>query len=169
MLIVSMVAFEVHIQDYFYPSRQDLSDQTIDESTWECWLGQWLEALEDYLPEAASYEVGLRLTDDREIQSLNATYRQVDSPTDVLAFPSDLSFGVPELPLSLGDIVISGETACRQAAQNAHELRLEVVWLATHGLLHLLGWDHPDADSLAAMLSEQASLMRLIGLPPVYV
>jgi rRNA maturation RNase YbeY len=62
-------------------------------------------------------------------------------------------------PLELGDIVISLETAARQAAAADTSLEAELLFLASHGLLHLLGWDHPDADSLAAMLSRQEALI----------
>ena len=62
-------------------------------------------------------------------------------------------------PLELGDIVISLETAARQAAAADTSLEAELLFLASHGLLHLLGWDHPDAESLAAMLSRQEALI----------
>jgi probable rRNA maturation factor len=62
-------------------------------------------------------------------------------------------------PLELGDIVISLETAARQAAAAATELAAELLFLASHGLLHLLGWDHPDDQSLTAMLSRQEALI----------
>jgi probable rRNA maturation factor len=66
--------------------------------------------------------------------------------------------GEPE-PLELGDIVISLETAARQAPDHGHPLERELLFLASHGLLHLLGWDHPDDASLAAMLSRQERLL----------
>jgi len=62
-------------------------------------------------------------------------------------------------PLELGDIVISLETAARQAAAADTSLEAELLFLASHGLLHLLGWDHPDAESLAAMLCRQEALI----------
>jgi probable rRNA maturation factor len=52
------------------------------------------------------------------------------------------------------------ETAQRQATEQGHGLEIELAWLATHGLLHLLGWDHPDDAQLAAMLAEQRSLLQ---------
>jgi probable rRNA maturation factor len=62
-------------------------------------------------------------------------------------------------PLELGDIVISLESAARQAAAAGTSLEAELLFLASHGLLHLLGWDHPDEASLAAMLSRQEALL----------
>ena len=66
-------------------------------------------------------------------------------------------------PLELGDIVISLDTAVRQAAEHGHDLPRELCFLASHGLLHLLGWDHPDPVSLAAMLARQERLLQLAG------
>jgi len=70
--------------------------------------------------------------------------------------------GLDVEPLELGDIVISLETASRQAAAAGTSLEAELLFLASHGLLHLLGWDHPDAASLAAMLSRQESLIAAV-------
>jgi rRNA maturation RNase YbeY len=61
--------------------------------------------------------------------------------------------------LELGDIVISLDTAARQAPEHGHSLERELLFLASHGLLHLLGWDHPDGASLAAMLERQERLL----------
>jgi probable rRNA maturation factor len=113
--------------------------------------------------------LSLRLTDDKEIQTLNAQYRDRDCPTDVLSFAA-LETEVPEIPLELlteeplylGDIIISIDTAERQAKERGHSLRWEVTWLAAHGFLHLLGWDHPDRESLNAMLDRQEKLLNLL-------
>jgi probable rRNA maturation factor len=67
----------------------------------------------------------------------------------------DPAFGA----LELGDIVISLDTAARQAPDHGHSLERELLFLASHGLLHLLGWDHPDEASLAAMLERQERLL----------
>ncbi len=137
---------------------------------WESWFHYWLEALQPDQSPIDAYELSLRLTGDREIQQLNHQYRQQDQPTDVLAFaalesdyvrPSELQ---STLPLYLGDIVISIDTANRQAATQQHSLSTELAWLAAHGLLHLLGWDHPDEDSLNRMLKQQQVLLEIIGL-----
>ena len=70
--------------------------------------------------------------------------------------------------LELGDIVISLDTAARQAPEHGHSLEQELLFLASHGLLHLVGWDHPDDASLAAMLARQGDLLdpaAASGLP----
>lgn len=142
----------------------------IATATWETWFEQWLNTMQ---PELAQddYELTLRLTDDTEVQLLNEQYRNKNQPTDVLAFAA-LEVDSPQLPLEmqlseplyLGDIVISVETAHQQALQQGHSLKTELAWLATHGLLHLLGWDHPDEESLSAMLNQQATLLRVVNL-----
>jgi probable rRNA maturation factor len=138
------------------------------ESQWQGYFEQWINALNPQQSKIQSYEVSLLLTTDAEIQALNATYRQQDRSTDVLAFAAlewegPTSPEMADLPTNLGDIAISVETAALQAAENGHDLSLELIWLASHGLLHLLGWDHPDATHLNQMLMEQARLMTLIG------
>jgi probable rRNA maturation factor len=144
------------------------------EAHWQQQLSAWLEALAAELPptlRASAYSLGLELCDDTAIAELNAAWRQKSGATDVLAFaaqeeapplpPAGLEgLGPAETePLELGDIVISLETAARQAVDHGHALEWELRFLASHGLLHLLGWDHPDATSLAAMLERQERLM----------
>ena len=67
--------------------------------------------------------------------------------------------------LELGDIVISLDTAARQAPEHGHSLEQELLFLASHGLLHLVGWDHPDDASLAAMLARQGDLLDPAAAP----
>ncbi|MGJ3250069.1 MAG: rRNA maturation RNase YbeY [Elainellaceae cyanobacterium] len=141
----------------------------VSSSTWDAWFQAWINALDpDYSP-IQSYELSLRLTHDADIQALNAQYRNIDAPTDVLAFAA-LEGDYPQIddmkmfPVYLGDLVISLDTAQRQADEHQHSLRVELAWLASHGLLHLLGWDHPDEKSLSQMVSQQETLLRIVGL-----
>lgn len=142
----------------------------ISKETWQQWFKCWLEALYPNIPAAPAYELSLRLSKDAEIQALNAQYRQQNKPTDVLAFAAleaDIPLPVEEktqMPLYLGDIVLSIDTAQRQALAQGHDLQTELAWLAAHGLLHLLGWDHPDEKTLTEMLNQQATLLKRIGL-----
>lgn len=158
---------EVSVQDCWETSTQSTG---IDSETWLNWFSTWLETLQPDISPAQSYELSLRLTDDSEIQTLNAQYRQQNKPTDVLAFAAlEVDSPQPEellecLPLYLGDIVISVDTAYRQAQEHGHLLPTELAWLAAHGLLHLLGWDHPDEDSLNRMLNQQTTLLETINL-----
>jgi probable rRNA maturation factor len=135
--------------------------EPIDPATWADWFADWLATPDLELPPAIGYEISLRLTDDAEIQSLNAQFRRIDRPTDVLSFAAlETDFPPPPeeiepMPLYLGDIVISIDTAAKQAEEHGYSLEKELAWLATHGLLHLLGWDHPDEASLLKMLHQQ--------------
>jgi probable rRNA maturation factor len=159
------------------PLRQaaaGLADTETGEALWQEQLAAWLAALAGELPErlrAGAYSLSLSLCDDAAIAELNEEWRLRPGPTDVLAFaacdgatdgPAVLPLP-PELagaePLELGDIVISLETAARQASEAGHTLDHELRFLASHGLLHLLGWDHPDESSLAVMLARQDRLL----------
>jgi probable rRNA maturation factor len=85
--------------------------------------------------------LSLTLAGDAEIRRLNRDYRGKDRPTDVLSFSlSEGEFG--EVSRSLGDVVISLETAARQASENGLTLAEEVERLLVHGILHLAGFDH---------------------------
>ncbi len=85
------------------------------------------------------------LVHDDEIHRLNRAHRDVDAPTDVLSYPlfEPDDVGVPDVP-HLGDIIISVDTAARQARTQGHDVQTELHLLAAHGLTHLLGYDHPD-------------------------
>lgn len=104
---------------------------------------------------AGAAEISLRLTHDTGMRRLNRDYRGLDKPTDVLAFALEDSDPRPPLPPGcprvLGDVVVSVETAQRQAAEHDVELRREVAWLVSHGVLHLLGFDHQTREQLAQM------------------
>ncbi|WP_414569713.1 rRNA maturation RNase YbeY [Nostoc sp. CCY 9925] len=168
---------ELYVEDYFYElsltNSVNLGETyaQITPETWEKWFNNWLEILQPDIPPAPGYEIGLRLTDDSQIQELNAQYRQQNKPTDVLAFAAlEVDFPHSEemlasVPLYLGDIIVSVDTAQRQAQQQGHSLTTEMVWLTAHGLLHLLGWDHPDEESLERMLEQQVKLLNAVGIP----
>lgn len=111
-------------------------------------------------------EVSLTLTDDARVHALNRDYRGIDRPTDVLAFaltegehPAPTLPGEPRL---LGDVILSLDTAERQAREGGVSLAREVAWLICHGVLHLLGHDHQTPRELEAMRSlEERALARL--------
>jgi probable rRNA maturation factor len=99
-------------------------------------------------------EVGLRLCNDSTIHELNRDYRNKNKPTDVLAF-AQREAATADFAL-LGDIVISVDTAKRQAKKG---LYAELVHLASHGLCHLLGYDHRD-DEEERVMNERAAGLR---------
>ncbi|MGK7906686.1 MAG: rRNA maturation RNase YbeY [Synechococcus sp.] len=138
----------------------------VKPSEWQQWIESWLTVMGLSGP----CELTLYLTDDLRMQTLNRQYRDRDSTTDVLAFAAqeadfpavggnDGGNGKGMPPLLLGDIAISVPTAQRQAEEQQHSLKDELAWLASHGLLHLLGWDHPDGESLQRMLRQQKCLV----------
>lgn len=102
-------------------------------------------------------EVGLTLTDDAEIHALNRDYRKQDRPTDVLAFAMREGEGGDLHPGILGDVVISVETARRQAKKTLFD---EVLFLWAHGLCHLLGYDHRTDAEETRMNARMAELLR---------
>jgi probable rRNA maturation factor len=87
-------------------------------------------------------ELSLTLCDDATIHELNRVWRRKDRPTDVLAFSQREGEAVAGGGEQLGDVVISADTARRQAAARRHPLLAELTFLLAHGLLHLLGYDH---------------------------
>ena len=108
-------------------------------------------------------EVDITIVDDEEIHMLNRDYRNVDRPTDVLSFALDEESAGPEEHL-LGDIIISAETAFRQAEEFGHGLEREIVYLAVHGLLHLLGYDHMTDEDKTVMRAKEEEALREIRL-----
>lgn len=110
-------------------------------------------------------EVSILLTDDARIRELNCTYRGYDSPTDVLSFAQNAPEGdmvlpaLPGHPELLGDVVISVETAARQAERHGVTLEQELALLAVHGILHLLGYeDETEAGARQMRAREQEIL-----------
>ena len=140
-------------------------------------LGEYLEKrLQDGLNAVAKLhdlddmtEVDITIVDDEEIHQLNRDYRNVDRPTDVLSFALDEDDeDEPELLEGqlhlLGDIIISAETATRQAEEFGHGLEREIVYLAVHGLLHLLGYDHMVEEDKVVMRAKEEEALRAINL-----
>lgn len=109
-------------------------------------------------------ELSIVLVDDKQIRRLNKQYRGTDRPTDVLAFGQlkDYAIDIPGEPVILGDVVISVETAERQAAEMKHSLAEELDLLVIHGVLHLLGYsDETDAEAAQMRKRERAILGQL--------
>lgn len=114
-------------------------------------------------PDSADADITIVLTDDRQMHELNRDFLGVDAPTDVLSFPA--SEEDPETGTSyLGDIIISIPRAAQQALTGGHPLEAEVQLLVVHGVLHLLGHDHAEAEEKALMWNEQAKVLERLGL-----
>lgn len=106
-------------------------------------------------------ELSVLLTNDAEIHVLNRDYRGKDRPTDVLAFAMGEGEGSEFAGPLLGDVVISVETARRQANRRKRELGAELRMLLAHGLLHLIGWDHQTDEEDRRMKARTRALCRV--------
>ncbi len=103
------------------------------------------------------------VTDDEAVRELNRQFRDVDAPTDVLAFGSGEESDfvtAPEEPVYLGDVVISYPRALAQAEEYGHSVDRELALLAVHGVLHLLGYDHVDEAERAEMWARQDEILE---------
>lgn len=100
------------------------------------------------------------LSDDEEVKTLNATYRNKDKVTDVLSFAQNEGEG-PLVPL-LGDVIISVEQAKRQAPKA--DVEAEIVRLMVHGFCHLVGLDHQNESDKKTMQLEEDSILSRFGL-----
>lgn len=115
-----------------------------------------------------SDEVSVVFCDDAYIRQLNGDYRGLDKATDVLSFALDEGEEPPvhDGPIQhlLGDIVISLDTAARQAEEYGHTLERELAYLAIHGMLHLLGYDHLDEADQQEMRTEEEYVLTRLGI-----
>ena len=113
-------------------------------------------------------ELSVILTDDARLHELNLNYLGVDAPTDVLSFPA--SETDPETGARyIGDILISIPRAQTQADAAGHPLEAEVQLLVVHGVLHLLGHDHAEAEEKARMWKAQAEILERLGLGQIQI
>ncbi|MGM9999322.1 MAG: rRNA maturation RNase YbeY [Candidatus Bruticola sp.] len=117
------------------------------------------------------FEVELSVVDDQAIHKLNKEFRQVDSPTDVLSFPAwedeSALLVYPDVHLYLGEIVISLDTALRQAQEDNVSLRHMTAWLIAHAILHLVGFDHPDNETRRIMRDHELTIVKAMGFTSI--
>ena len=113
-------------------------------------------------------DLSIILTDDARLHELNLNYLGVDAPTDVLSFPA--SETDPETGARyIGDILISVPRAQAQADAAGHALEAEVQLLVVHGVLHLIGHDHVEADDKARMWKAQTEILKQLGLGQIQI
>ncbi len=113
---------------------------------------------EEILKLEKEYSASVIFVDPEEIHEINKTYRGIDRPTDVISFAlmdSEDDYEMMEDDNELGDIFINVEAIRNQAKEYGHSLRREVCFLFTHGLLHLLGYDHMEEDEEKEMFALQ--------------
>jgi len=126
----------------------------VDSKALQSQIGQLLEKLGE-----TQCELSLLLTDDAEIRRLNKTYRNLDHATDVLSFPQDEDAVNESGDTLLGDVVISVETAARQAEEHHLSFNEELILLAIHGILHLLGYDHERSPQDARIMKDKTQVI----------
>ena len=106
-------------------------------------------------------EFNIIIVDNDYIHELNKNYRNIDRPTDVITFAlEDYEDGIKLDHRMLGDIYISIDKAISQAEEYGHDLRREICFLAVHGFLHLLGYDHMEKEEEEIMFSLQEEILN---------
>ncbi|MGX7349146.1 rRNA maturation RNase YbeY [Dolosicoccus paucivorans] len=131
-----------------------------------------IEQSATYLKLDSDFEVDISLVDNEQIQELNATYRQIDRPTDVLSFAlndqgvdeEDWMLELEEMSKFLGDIIISIPKAKEQAKEYNHSFERELGFLVVHGFLHLNGYDHETEEERQEMFAIQEKILNAYGL-----
>ncbi|QNU65665.1 rRNA maturation RNase YbeY [Ruminiclostridium herbifermentans] len=121
------------------------------------------------------YEVSVLIVNDEEIRLINKEHRDIDKSTDVLSFPmaefkngelisDEGDYDLESEQLMLGDIIISAETAKRQAMEYGHSFEREIAFLTAHSCFHLLGYDHMEEAEEKVMFSKQEAVLKEVGL-----
>ena len=155
-----------HLSDEFLNNQNnDIFKSYFWEKVFLCWIQIILEQKDYSFPkfifEKNLFSLSLQILNDYEISSINQKWMNKSEPTDVLSFPmisnidttKDLNF------VELGDLFISLEMAFKQSLEFNHSITREMLWLASHGFLHLLGWEHNDDYELDNMLNFQEYLI----------
>ena len=152
-------------------------DIQCDDTRWQPYLvlvEARLGALAETLGLPEHGEVSVKLTDDRQISELNRGFRGKTDATNVLSFPA-LDFAAPsgkddfpQMPFSLGDIVLAFDTLAIEADAAEKNFTDHLVHLLVHGLLHLLGYDHQNGADAARMEAREISLLACVGVGDPY-
>lgn len=179
------IVFEISVSDNQEQQEQGQKDKNIPVNLYE--IEKYTLKMADYLfnkgnlPEISPlyslikgfkkdinnkslFIIDVFLCSDAHIWELNLSYRRQDKPTDVLSFAlftdnPDENFNSGEV-IHLGEVIISTQTALRQANENGIPFEKELLFLLSHGILHLAGIDHPDEESLNAMLDLQEKMVN---------
>lgn len=122
-------------------------------------------------------DVYITLTHNENIRQINAEHRNIDKPTDVLSFPMFEREEIPTLKeessedelveTMLGDIIVSVEKVREQAEEYGHSFRRELAYLVTHGMLHLLGYDHMIEEEKVVMRKREEEILAILDIQRV--
>ncbi len=121
--------------------------------------------------EVGGAEISVMLTDAAGIRKLNATWRGIDKPTNVLSFPAPqpaAAGGAEDAPKMLGDIAIAYETTWKEADEEHKPFAHHLSHLAVHGFLHLIGYDHETDEEAEAMEALEQEALAQLGIPDPY-
>jgi probable rRNA maturation factor len=120
----------------------------------------------------APVEIAIVLADDSEVRGLNARWRGIDKPTNVLSFPAldpDTLAAQPSgMPVLLGDVVLAFETCAREAAEQGKGLAEHLAHLVVHGTLHLVGYDHETDEDAEVMEPLETRVLASLGIADPY-
>lgn len=118
-------------------------------------IKEWVKQLKKlFRPIKEKKQMEIIIVSNEDIQTLNDQYRNINEPTDVLSFVND-----DEMTPSLGDVFISLEQAYQQAKNYGHSMAREMGFLAVHGYLHLIGYDHDTPENEKAMRERQELIL----------
>lgn len=147
--------------DFLYEDEMNLCDKSYETD-----FNAIIETALGYLHIEDDVELSCIIVDDQRIHEINRDYRHIDRATDVISFALEDNdqFYVEGMPRSLGDIFISYDHACMQAKEYGHSIEREMCFLMTHGLLHLLGYDHMSEDDEKEMFALQKEILNQLGI-----
>ncbi|WP_010678165.1 rRNA maturation RNase YbeY [Bacillus timonensis] len=149
----------------------DFNDEIGEVSQEDCTLVRellFLAADKENVKEGT--EVSITFVDNKRIQEINRDYRDKDQPTDVISFAleemgeGEIAIIGDDVPKVLGDIIISIPRTREQAEEYGHSFARELGFLAVHGFLHLLGYDHMTKEDEDKMFSRQKEILEAYGL-----
>ena len=142
--------------DFVYEDEKQLCADSYEEQ-----FIKIIEATLEHLNIEDDIEMSCIIVDDEEIHAINRDYRNIDRSTDVISFAleDNEQFYVEGMPRSLGDIFISYDHALAQSKEYEHSIFREMCFLFTHGLLHLLGYDHMNEEDEKEMFGLQKEIL----------
>ena len=139
------------------------------ENTFLKWINILFKEFNKSLPASIlnkrSFSLSFEIVDNAKIAELNKKWLNKSGPTDVLSFPiiTKDDFNNDFNYIELGDIFVSLEMAINQSLEYSNSVEEEIIWLSSHGFLHLLGWDHQDQNQLQNMLKVQEYLISKLN------
>ncbi len=131
--------------------------RNLKEDPWQSLTGKNLEDLESL------GIFSIVFVSDRKIREMNRHWRGKDKATDVLSFPLDMEPEFEGTPFEVGEIIVSVEKAVEQARDYNHGVDRELAFLITHGILHVLGFDHESPEEEKEMFGRQRKILEACG------